>query len=254
MEPGVYLVGAGPGDPDLLTVKARRLVENADVLVYDHLVNPEIVALAGPDCERVFAGKPCGRPALTQAQIEALLIERGRGPAVVVRLKGGDPCIFGRGGEEAVALAAAGIRFEIVPGITAAIGAAAYAGIPLTHRDHNSAVVFLTGHEDPAKPGGSVDWEAYARVPATLCIYMGLRHLGAITARLQRGGLSGDTPAALIESGTTSDQRVLRAALADLAARAEAESFASPALAIVGPVAAYADSLAWFAPALARQS
>jgi uroporphyrinogen III methyltransferase/synthase len=249
--PGVYLVGAGPGDPELLTVKARRLLAHADVLIHDQLISPEVLALARPQCERIFVGKSAGAPGPTQAEIDRLLIARGRDPAVVVRLKGGDPGIFGRGGEEAVALRAAGIPFEIVPGVTAALGAAAYAGIPLTHRHQSSAVIFLTGHEDPDKPGAGVPWEDYGRLSATLCVYMGLRNLGTITDRLQAGGLPPDTPAALIHAATTAEHRVLRATVSELADRAVAEQFVSPALAIIGPVAAFADTLAWFEPGLA---
>ncbi len=245
----VYLVGAGPGDPELLTVKARRLVEGADVLVYDQLVAPEVLAGAKPGCELVFAGKQAGHPSCTQDEIDLLLVRFAREGRTVVRLKGGDPFVFGRGGEEAEALAAAGVPFEIVPGITAALGAAAYAGIPLTHRSHSSAVVFLTGHEDPAKARGAVRWEDYARLGATLCIYMGRRHLWAIADRLQAGGLAPETPAALVQSATTGRHRILTATLGTLAARAGAEGFESPALAIVGEVAALADKLAWFAVA-----
>lgn len=249
--PGVYLVGAGPGDPDLLTVKARRLLSAADVVVYDHLVGPDVLALAREDAERIFVGKESGHACRPQAEIDALLVDRGREGRIVVRLKGGDPGVFGRGGEEAEALRAAGVRFEIVPGITAALGAAAYAGIPLTHRQHSSAVVFLTGHEDPSKPASTVRWEDYGRLRATLCIYMGLKNLPGITARLQAGGLDPLTPAALIQSATTAEHRILRAPVGELAARALAEGFGSPALAIIGEVAAFADSLAWFEPACA---
>ena len=244
----VSLVGAGPGDPELLTVKARRLLGEADVVVYDHLIPPEALALARPGTDCIFVGKKGGHVCRPQSEIDALLVRLGREGRKVVRLKGGDPFVFGRGGEEAAALAAAGIPFEIVPGITAALGAAAYAGIPLTHRVHSSAIVFLTGHEDPAKPDRTVRWEDYARLGATLCIYMGVRNLADITRRLEAGGLAGATPAALVQAATTARQRLLRANLATLAARAQAEKFESPAVAIIGPVAACAEDLAWFLP------
>ncbi|MGH7995621.1 MAG: uroporphyrinogen-III C-methyltransferase [Opitutaceae bacterium] len=250
-EPGVYLVGAGPGDPELLTVKARRLVEDADALVYDHLVGAEILGLARSGCRRIFVGKQGGHACRPQSEIDELLVTLARGSSVVVRLKGGDPGVFGRGGEEASALRAAGIRFEIIPGVTAALGAAAYAGISLTHRRLSSAVVFLTGHEDPSKPAAAVRWEDYGRLSATLCIYMGLRNLSAIVDRLQAGGLDPDTPAALIQSATTAEHRLLRAPVAELPERAAAEGFGSPSIAIIGPVAAFADTLGWFEPALA---
>ena len=243
----VYLVGAGPGDPELLTVKAHRLLQEADVVVYDHLIPPEALALARPEAERIPVGKKRGHVCRPQAEIDALLVRLGREGKRVVRLKGGDPFVFGRGGEEAAALAAAGVPFEIVPGITAALGAAAYAGIPLTHRLQSSAVVFLTGHEDPAKPDRTVRWEDYAQLGATLCLYMGVRNLPDITRRLQAGGMPASTPAALIQSATTARQRVLRADLATLAERARAENFESPAVALIGAVAASPEGLAWFA-------
>jgi uroporphyrinogen III methyltransferase/synthase len=242
----VYLVGAGPGDPELLTLKARRLVGEADAVVYDYLVAPEVLAWTRPDCERHFVGKKGGSFRCVQQDIDSLLVRLGREGKTVVRLKGGDPFVFGRGGEEAVALVAAGIPFAIVPGVTAALAAAAYAGVPLTHRAHNSAVVFLTGHEDPAKPGRAVRWEDFARLGATLCIYMGVHNLDGILRRLQAGGLAADTPALIVQAATTDRHRQALATLGTLAARAAAEQFAAPALVIVGEVAAFADQLAWF--------
>src|SRR3954466_13734072 len=176
----VYLVGAGPGDPELLTRKAHRLLQEADVVVYDYLVASEILALARPEAERVFVGKKGGGFCCAQRDIEGTLIKFAREGKRVVRLKGGDPFVFGRGGEEAEALVEAGIPFEIVPGITSALAAAAYAGVPLTHRSHASAVVFLTGHEDPQKPDSAVRWEDYGKLRATLCIYMGMKNLETI--------------------------------------------------------------------------
>lgn len=240
----VYLVGAGPGDPELLTVKARRVLGEADAVVYDHLVPPGILELARPGSERIFAGKRAGRGGCAQEEIDATLVRLGLSGLKVVRLKGGDPFVYGRGGEEAGALAAAGVPFEVVPGVTAALAAAACAGVPLTHRAHSSAVVFLTGHEDPSKERGPIRWEDYARLGATLCIYMARRHLAAIAERLRAGGLSGDTPAVLVQAATTSGQRTLHATLGTLAARADEEGFGSPALVIVGEVAALAERLA----------
>jgi len=245
----VYLVGAGPGDPDLLTVKARRLIAAADVIVYDQLVAPEMLEGARPGCERIYAGKKGGQPCRPQGEIDETLVRLGLEGKTVVRLKGGDPFIFGRGGEEASALAAAGVPFEVVPGVTSALAAAAYAGIPLTHRDHSSAVVFLTGHENPAKPDSAVRWEDYSLLGATLCIYMGVRNLPEITRRLQSGGMPAATPAAIIHSATTAHHRQQLATLGTLAAAAAEGLFEAPAMVIIGEVAAFAEQLAWFGAA-----
>lgn len=243
----VYLVGAGPGPADLLTVRAARLIAAADVVIHDHLVSAEVLALARPDAEVIPVGKRAGLPCRPQSEIDALLVERGLQGGIVVRLKGGDPLVFGRGGEEAEALHAAGVPFAIVPGITAALAAGAHAGIPLTHRAHSSAIVFVTGHEDPSKGAGAVRWEAYAGLDATLCIYMGVKNLALILARLTAAGLPADTPAALVQcAADPAAQRVLLATAATLPAQAEGEHFASPAVAIVGPVAAFAEKLNWF--------
>jgi uroporphyrinogen III methyltransferase/synthase len=242
----VYLVGAGPGDPELLTLKARRLLGEADTVVYDHLIAPELLEWTRTGCERIFVGKKGGGFCEPQGEIDRLLVRLGRAGRTVVRLKGGDPFIFGRGGEEAVALVEAGVPFEVVPGVTAALAAAAYAGIPLTHRAHSSAVVFLTGHEDPAKAGSSVVWEDYARLGATLCIYMGMKNLPSIVQRLVAGGLDPSTPAALIQSATTGEHRQKLAPLGALAEAAAADGFAAPALVIIGEVAAFSERLDWF--------
>jgi uroporphyrin-III C-methyltransferase len=247
MSPGtVYLVGAGPGDPELITLKARRVLEGADAVVYDHLVSPELLDLAPPGCERVFAGKKGGQFCSPQDEIDRTLIRLALEGKTVVRLKGGDPFVFGRGGEEASALAAAGIPFEIVPGVTAALAAAAYAGIPLTHRLHSSSVVLLTGHEDPSKPGATVRWEDYARLKATLCIYMGVKNLATIARRLEAGGLAAATPAAIIQSATSGDHRRIVGTLGTLAELAEREEVAAPSMIIIGEVAAFSEKLAWF--------
>lgn len=242
----VYLVGAGPGDPELLTVKARRLIGEADAIVHDYLVLPEILALARTDAERVFVGKKGGGFCCPQTEIEAILLRLAREGKTVVRLKGGDPFIFGRGGEEAEALAAAGIPFVVVPGVTSALAAAAYAGIPLTHRAHSSAVVFLTGHEDPAKPDAAIHWEDYAKLGATLCIYMGMKNLETIARRLQAGGLPASTPVAVVQSATTGEHRQLLSTLGEVPLQSEHAGFGAPAMVIIGEVAVLADKLAWF--------
>ncbi|HVS52342.1 MAG TPA: uroporphyrinogen-III C-methyltransferase [Opitutaceae bacterium] len=242
----VYLVGAGPGDPELLTVKAQRLLRTADAIVYDNLVAPETLALTRADAEKIFVGKKPGAFCCAQRDIEGTLIRLARAGKNVVRLKGGDPFVFGRGGEEAEALVAAGIAFEIVPGVTSALGAAAYAGVPLTHRAHSSAVVFLTGHEDPAKPDAAVRWEDYGRLGATLCIYMGMKNLATITRRLQDGGLAPDTPAIVIQSATTGEHRQLLSTVAEIALRSEREGFGAPAMVVIGGVAALSEKIAWF--------
>jgi uroporphyrinogen III methyltransferase/synthase len=242
----VFLVGAGPGDPELLTVKAQRLIQQADVIVHDYLVAPEILRLARPDAERVFVGKKGGGFCCPQRDIEGTLIRLARAGKNVVRLKGGDPLVFGRGGEEAEALVAAGIAFEIVPGVTSALAAAAYAGIPLTHRAHSSAVVFLTGHEDPNKPDTAIRWEDYGRLGATLCVYMGMKNLETITRRLIAGGLSLETPAAVIQSATTGEHRQLISTAARIALESERAGFGAPAIVVIGEVAALSEKLAWF--------
>lgn len=242
----MYLVGAGPGDPELLTRKAHRLIATADAVVHDYLVAPEILALARPDAERVFVGKKGGGFCCPQRDIEGTLIRLAREGKTIVRLKGGDPFVFGRGGEEAEALVAAGIPFEIVPGVTSALAAAAYAGVPLTHRERSSAVVFLTGHEDPNKPDTAIRWEDYGKLGATLCIYMGMKNLETITRRLQAGGLSPETPALVVQSATTATHRQLLSNVSEIALRSEHEGFGAPAMVVIGNVAALADKLAWF--------
>jgi uroporphyrin-III C-methyltransferase len=247
MNPGtVYLVGAGPGDPELITLKAHRVLAEADAVVYDHLVDAALLELTPPGCERIFAGKKGGQACRPQGEIDGMLVRLALEGKTVVRLKGGDPFIFGRGGEEASALAAAGIPFEVVPGVTAALAAAAYAGIPLTHREHSSAVVFLTGHEDPAKPDATVRWEDYARLRATLCVYMGVRNLPVIVRRLEAGGMAASTPAAIVESATTEAHRRILGTLGSIAGLAARENVRAPAMLVIGEVAAFAESLSWF--------
>jgi uroporphyrinogen III methyltransferase/synthase len=247
MSPGtVYLVGAGPGDPELLTLKARRVLGEADVVVYDHLVDTALLELTRPGCEHVFAGKKGGQFCKPQNEIDETLVRLALDGKNVVRLKGGDPFVFGRGGEEATALAAAGVPFEIVPGVTSALAAAAYAGIPLTHRSHSSSIVLLTGHEDPSKPDATVRWEDYARLKATLCIYMGVKNLGTIASRLEAGGLAATTPAAIVQSATTENHRRILGTLGSIAALAARENVEAPAMIIIGEVAAFSEKLDWF--------
>jgi uroporphyrinogen III methyltransferase/synthase len=242
----VYLVGAGPGDPGLLTARALALIAAADVIVYDRLIPGSALDGARADAELIYAGKEGGGPSVSQAEIEQLLLEHGGAGREVVRLKGGDPFVFGRGGEEAESLREAGIPFEVVPGVTAGVAAAAYAGIPVTHRDAASAVAFLTGHEDPAKPESALDWDALASFPGTLVIYMGVRQLGAIARRLIAAGRPATEPAALVQRGTFPDQRVVIATLESIASAAERERVRAPAIAIIGAVAALHERLAWF--------
>ena len=247
----VYLVGAGPGDPGLLTARALELIASADVIVYDRLIPATALDGARADAQLLYAGKEGGGPSASQEEIEALLLEHGAAGREVVRLKGGDPFVFGRGGEEAERLRAAGIAFEIVPGITAGVAASAYAGIPVTHRDAASAVAFITGHEDPAKFGAggggfSLDWGALARFPGTLVVYMGVRRLESITRELMAGGRAGTEPAAIIQRGTLPDQRVVTGTLETIAAHAAAAGVKAPAISLFGPVAALRSELAWF--------
>ncbi len=240
----VYLVGAGPGDPELLTLRAVRLLGQADVVVYDHLVSPEVLDFIGPDVRRIYAGKERSHHTMVQEDINTLLVRLAREGHQVVRLKGGDPFVFGRGGEELQELAAAGIPFEVVPGITAACGVASYAGIPLTHRDHAQCCLFVTGH---LKDGSTdLDWPALARPRQTVVIYMGLGALGEICTQLMAHGAPAAMPAAVVEQGTTADQRVVAATLADLGARVVQAGLKSPCLIIVGEVVALRQQLAWF--------
>lgn len=236
----VALVGAGPGDPGLITVRGAELLGRADVVVYDRLVARSLLELVPPAAERISVGKAPGRVEMDQSDINDLLVERARAGDTVVRLKGGDPFVFGRGGEEAEALAAAGVPFEVVPGITSAVAAPAYAGVPVTHRGVSTHFTVVTGHVDPAKGGSDVDWEALARAGGTLVILMGAGRIGEIAERLVAGGLAPHTPAVAVRHGTRPDQRTVRATLATIAgANVEA-----PAAIVVGAVAGL--DLAWF--------
>jgi uroporphyrinogen III methyltransferase/synthase len=243
----VYLVGAGPGDPGLLTARSLELIAAADVIVYDRLIPACALDGARPDATLVYAGKEGGGPSMPQSEITELLISHGASEGVVVRLKGGDPFVFGRGGEEAEALASAGIPFEVVPGVTAGVAGPAYAGIPVTHRDAASAVAFVTGHEDPTKASGSaLDWDALAAFPGTLVFYMGVRQLPAISSALIAGGREGAEPAAVVERGTLPDQRVVTGTLASIAEVAADAGIQAPALIVVGAVAGLREALQWF--------
>ena len=236
----VYLVGAGPGDPGLMTVRSLELIARADVIVYDRLIPPGALSAARPEAELINVGKRGGGESTDQSEINRLLVERG--DRTVVRLKGGDPFLFGRGGEEAEVLAAAGIPFEVVPGVTAGIAAPAYAGIPVTHRDLASAVAFVTGHEDPTKDDTALDWPALAAFPGTLVIYMGVARLPLIAERLIAAGRDPAEPAAVIERGTFPDQRVLEGTLEELGSLGAV----APAITLLGPVARVRQVAAWF--------
>jgi uroporphyrin-III C-methyltransferase/precorrin-2 dehydrogenase/sirohydrochlorin ferrochelatase len=241
----VYLVGAGPGDPDLLTLRAARLMRSVDAVVYDSLVSDAVLALVDPRAERIYAGKRQGSHALAQDEINKLLVALARRGRRVLRLKGGDPFVFGRGGEECEFLAAHDVPFEVVPGVTAASGAACYAGIPLTHRDCARTVVFATGH---LKDGSSdLDWAALARPYQTVVIYMGLTRLAEICAKLVAHGARPETPAAVIERATTDRQRVVAATLDTLPEQAAARALKPPALIVVGEVVRLRPGLDWLA-------
>lgn len=232
----VYLVGAGPGDPGLLTVKGKTLLECADVVIYDALVSPQILAMINPHAEKINAGKRRGRHSLVQEETTQLLIEKAQTHAVIVRLKGGDPFVFGRGGEEMEDLIQAGVPVEVVPGVTSGIAAPAYAGIPLTHRSHSSSVTFVTGHESAGKYRPEVDWSAIAHGSETIVVYMGIHNLPHILGELQAAGLGPETPIALIRWGTRPDQEELIGTFSTIVAQMEAAEFSAPAIAVIGSV------------------
>ncbi len=242
----VFLTGAGPGDPGLLTLRAREALRRADVLLYDALASDAIVDLVSPACERIYAGKRGGAESVAQDEIETLMIEKARAGKTVVRLKGGDPFLFGRGGEEAQALHAAGIDFEIIPGVSSALAAPAYAGIPVTHRDHNTVLTIVSGHEDPAKDRSAIDWQRLSDPRQTLVFLMAMRNLREIAANLMQSGLPADHPAAVIANGTQPSQRTVTGTLTTIAEDAEREGLRAPAVVIVGTVVALREAVAWF--------
>jgi uroporphyrin-III C-methyltransferase len=250
----VYLIGAGPGDPKLLTIKAAEAIGASDVIVYDYLVNPEVLAHSRRDAELIYAGKRAGEPSIAQADINRLLIERAATGQVVARLKGGDPFVFGRGGEEAEALVEAGIDWEIIPGVSSGVAAAAYAGIPLTHRDHSSSVTFITGHDARGSNKQAVDWSILAHSADTLVIFMCAETISSIARELIAAGHAPSTPIAIVRWGTYQHQEVYSGTLDELIAADEYGGLRiePPAIAIVGEVAALGTKLNWFGDAELR--
>ncbi|MBI4783678.1 MAG: uroporphyrinogen-III C-methyltransferase [Oscillatoriophycideae cyanobacterium NC_groundwater_1537_Pr4_S-0.65um_50_18] len=247
----VYLLGAGPGDPGLMTIKGKTLLECADVVIYDALVSPQILAMINPHAEQIHAGKRRGRHSLVQDETTQLLIEKAQTHAIVVRLKGGDPFVFGRGGEEMEDLVKADIPVEVIPGITSGIAAPAYAGIPLTHRAHSSSVTFVTGHESAGKYRPAVNWKAIAQGSETIVIYMGIHNMPYITAQLLLAGLSADTPIALVRWGTRTDQQELVGTLGSILDQIEASGFEAPAIAVIGSVVNLHETLSGCRPVMA---
>ncbi|MEO8457506.1 MAG: uroporphyrinogen-III C-methyltransferase [Chloroflexota bacterium] len=242
----VYLVGAGPGDPGLITVAGLERISEADVIVYDRLVSPRLIEQARADAEMIYVGKGPETESASQEWINETLVAKAREGRNIVRLKGGDPFVFGRGGEEAEALRAAGIEFEVVPGITSAIAVPAYAGIPVTHRGVASSFAVITGHEDPTKPETAIDWAHLATATDTLIFLMGVRNLPEIVARLTENGRSAETPVAVIQWGTTTEQRTVTGTLADVAVRVEEAGLRAPAITVVGEVVRLREALSWF--------
>lgn len=242
----VYLIGAGPGDPGLITVKGLECVKKADVIIYDYLANERLLDHRRPDAELIYVGKQGGRHTLPQAEINTLIVKRAKEGKIVARLKGGDPFIFGRGGEEAEELVENGVPFEIVPGVTAATAVPTYAGIPLTHREHTASVAFVTGHEDPAKPESKVHWEKIATGIGTLVFFMGMKNLRSIIDNLVSNGRSQDTPVALIQWGTRTDQRVVNGTLKDIELKVKAAKLGPPAIIVVGEVVKLREKLNWY--------
>ena len=242
----VYLIGAGPGDPDLITLKGLRCLKSAHVVVYDYLVNESLLSLADSDAEIIYVGKKSGLHTMHQRDINKLLVEKANEGLTVARLKGGDPFIFGRGGEEAVALSKAGITFEIIPGITSAIAVPAYAGIPLTHRDHSSAACLITGHEDPEKDKSKINWESLAQFSGTLVFLMGIANLEKIAGKLVENGLSEETPAGVVSNGTTPNQRTVIGTLGTICDRFTEQGLKPPGIIVVGDVVNLKERINWF--------
>ena len=250
----VFLIGAGPGDPGLLTIKAAKAIASADVIVYDYLVNPEVLAHARRGAELIFAGKRASEHSITQEEINRLLIRRARRGETIARVKGGDPFIFGRGGEEAEALVEAGIEWEVIPGISSGVAAAAYAGIPLTHRGYSSSVAFITGHDAPGKE--PIDWATTAHAADTLVVFMCSESISRIVRRLVENGRAISTPLAIVRWGTYEHQEVYSGTLEDLISREDDSAFEikPPAIAIIGEVVSLAGHLNWFGSAQLRHS
>lgn len=232
----VYLVGSGPGDPELLTLKARRLIDSAEIVIYDQLPGKAILDSMPANAEKIDVGKYAGNHTMTQAEINELLVQKAKEGKTIVRLKGGDPYVFGRGGEEAEVLVAEGIEFEVVPGITSAIAVPAYAGIPVTHRESTSMVTFITGHEDPTKTESGLNWETLAKFEGTIVILMGVKMLGRNAEELIKHGKDPNTPVAVIEKGTRPDQRVTIGTLANIADLAKETKIKAPAITVIGDV------------------
>ncbi|HXY61460.1 MAG TPA: uroporphyrinogen-III C-methyltransferase [Nitrospirota bacterium] len=242
----VYLIGAGPGDPGLITVKGLECVKKADVIIYDYLANERLLDQRRPDAELIYVGKQGSRHTLPQDQINTLIVKKAREGRIVARLKGGDPFIFGRGGEEAEELVDNGIPFEVVPGVTSAISAPTYAGIPLTHREHTASVAFVTGHEDPTKPESKVHWDKISTGIGTLVFFMGMKNLQNIVDNLISHGRSPDTPIALIQWGTRTDQRVATGILQDIVHKVREAKLGPPAIIVVGEVVRLRQKLNWY--------
>ncbi|AMK10485.1 uroporphyrinogen-III C-methyltransferase [Pseudodesulfovibrio indicus] len=242
----VFLVGAGPGDPGMLTLRAKEIIETCDIMIYDYLANADFLKWCKPDCEILYVGKKGGDHTLPQDKINDLIVEKARSGLVVCRLKGGDPYVFGRGGEEGEELVEAGIDFEVVPGITAGVAAAAYAGIPVTHRDFTTSVCFITGHEDPTKAESGNNWEVYGRSNSTLVFYMGVGNLPMIAQNLMENGRPADTPVALVRWGTRCNQTSFVSDLEHVAEEAQARNWKAPSIIIVGGVCSLHDKLGWF--------
>jgi len=242
----VYLIGAGPGDPGLLTIRAKECIESADVVVYDYLASPLLLEYAREDAQIIYVGKKGGDHTLTQDKINQLLIDKAKAGLSVARLKGGDPFVFGRGGEEAQLLLSQGVQYEVIPGVTSAISAPAYAGIPVTHRDHTSFVSFITGHENPHKKDSGMQWDLFAKSNATLVFLMGVKNLANIVKNLVKNGKSADTPVALVRWGTTPRQMTVTGTLKTIVERVKTAKLKSPAIIVVGHVVNLRKELAWF--------
>src|SRR5712671_772707 len=242
----VYLVGAGPGDAGLLTLRGAELLGRAEVVVYDALVNAELLGLAPPDAEIIYGGKRAGEHAIAQKELNQLLISKAREGKTVVRLKGGDPYVFGRGGEEAEQLADAGIEFEVVPGVSSFVAVPNYAGIPLTHREFCSKITLITGHEDPAREASSINWPQVAKTPGTKVIMMGTDRIGQIAETLIKHGMESTTPVAMVRWGTTGRQKSIEGTLANIGEVAAREKIGPPTVAVIGEVVNLRSKLNWF--------